>query len=381
MDTPSKPAPAIALAALALVGGLTALPILATAGGAGSPPGCGPVGEIADDGTPSILGSATLTVADLRAWWNASARGQPSRLRIDIGDLIAVYLAEAEAEDVRGDVAFAQAVAETGHFANSDTSINNFAGIAHYDGTASGDAFPGPVVGVRAHIQLLKKYAAGNGTALAHADVSPDAGATATTWGSLAGTWASSSTYWSLIESVYGSMLAHAEQAMPAIAVIGGAPAGCPASELAVSGDYVLPVERRWYDEHPDWFTRPHHDYPAIDIPVPAGTPLFAVTSGVVVSTPTSGRCGIGVVINGDDGAQYTYCHGLPGSHAITTGDRVAPGQYLMHSASTGNSTGPHLHLAIRIGRLARCPQPFLTGIAEGRSADAHGLPLGGCTY
>jgi hypothetical protein len=381
MDTPSKAGPAIALAALTLVGGLTALPILATAGGAGSPSSCVPIGEIADDGTPSVRGPVTLKVADLRAWWNSTSRGQPSRLGMDVGDLIAVYLVEADAEGVRGDLAFAQAVAETGHFTNRDTSINNFAGIAHYDGTASGDAFPDPVVGVRAHIQLLKKYAAGNDTSLAHADVSPDAGATATTWGGLAGTWASSPKYWSLLESVYGSMLAHAEQTTIAIADVGGTPRGCPVGDVALSGDYALPVERRWYDEHPDWFTRPHHDYPAIDIPVPTGTPLSAVTSGVVVSTPTSGRCGIGVVLNGDDGAQYTYCHGLPGSHAVTTGDRVTPGQFLMDSASTGNSTGPHLHFAIRIGRLARCPQPFLTGIAQGRIADAHGLPPGGCTY
>ena len=122
----------------------------------------------------------------------------------------------------------------------------------------------------------------------------------------------------------------------------------CPGGDLAVAGDYALPLERRWYDEHPEWFTRTHHDYPAIDIPVPTGTPLYAITNGIVISTPTSGRCGIGVIINGDDGAQYTYCHGDPGTHAVATGDRVTVGQYLMDSASTGNSSGPHLHFAAR---------------------------------
>lgn len=100
---------------------------------------------------------------------------------LDIGDLIALYLSEGEAEGVRGDLALAQAVLETGHFTNSDTAINNFAGIAHYDDAASGSAVRDPVIGVRAQIQLLRKYALGNEAQLANADVSPNAGATATT--------------------------------------------------------------------------------------------------------------------------------------------------------------------------------------------------------
>ncbi|QYG91792.1 peptidoglycan DD-metalloendopeptidase family protein [Iamia sp. SCSIO 61187] len=379
MEKPTKVASAIALTFLLFIGGLVAIPFLAVAA-AGDSPGCGAAGpvEVEDDGTPSLLGPSTLTVADLRTWWTSSGRGQPTRLQMDIGDLIAVYLSEGDAEGVRGDMAFAQAVAETGYFTNTDTSINNFAGIAHYDGAASGAGFADPIIGVRAHIQLLKKYAGGNDVSLANADVSPNAGASASTWGGLAGTWATSSTYWTLLSDVYGSMLEAAGQttATP----WDGTSAGCPAGDLALAGDYALPVERRWYDEHPEWFTKPHHDYPAADIPVPTGTPLYAVTNGVVVSTPTSGRCGIGVILNGDDGAQYTYCHGLPGSHAITTGDRVTVGQYLMDSASTGNSTGPHLHFAIKVDGTARCPQEFLVSIVSDAPRFPGDLPRGGCT-
>ena len=377
MEKPTKVASAIALTFLLFIGGLVAIPFLAVAA-AGDSPGCGAAGpvEVEDDGTPSLLGPSTLTVADLRTWWTSSGRDQPTRLKMDIGDLIAVYLSEGDAEGVRGDMAFAQAVAETGYFTNSDTSINNFAGIAHYDGAASGAGFADPIVGVRAHIQLLKKYAGGNDVALANPDVSPNAGASAGTWGGLAGTWATSPTYWTLLSDVYGSMLEAAGQtaAMPS-----DTSAGCPAGDLALAGDYALPVERRWYDEHPEWFTKPHHDYPAADIPVPTGTPLYAVTNGVVVSTPTSGRCGIGVVMNGDDGAQYTYCHGLPGSHTIANGDRVTVGQHLLDSASTGNSTGPHLHFGIEAGGAKRCPQPFLVSIADGQPLAPEGLPTTGC--
>jgi hypothetical protein len=154
----------------------------------------------------------------------------------------------------------------------------------------------------------------------------------------------------------------------------------CADGVLAISGDYSMPVELRWYHEHPEWFTKPHHDYPAADIPVPTGTPIHTASAGTVASITTSGSCGIGVVISGDDGASYTYCHGLPGSHAVTGGSRVAVGQLLMRSASTGNSTAPHLHFAIKVDGQARCPQPFLVAIADGHPESPGSLPTSGCT-
>ncbi len=373
---------AAALACLVTIGGLTSLPILVIDVSGSSLPDCGEIGEVADDGTPSILGPSTLTVSVLRAWWNSTGRGQPTRLGIAIEDLIALYLSEGDAEGVRGDMALAQAVLETGHFTNSDTSRHNYAGIAHYDGTSSGTPFASPIIGVRAQIQLLKKYALGNDASLTNPNVAPRAGASATTWGGLAGTWASATTYWTSLSSVYESMLAH----------VGTSPApadpfaildtlACPGGDLAVNGDYALPVERHWYDENPRWFTKPHHDYPAADIPVPIGTPLFAVTNGVVVGTPTSGKCGIGVIFNGDDGAQYTYCHGSPGTQAVAIGDHVSVGQHVLDSASTGNSTGPHLHFGIRVDGTQRCPQPFLVAVADGEPLAPRGLPTSGCSY
>lgn len=370
---------AVAVAGLLTVGGLTALPILAA--GLPSPPGCGPSEEVADDGTPSILGVSRLTVTDLRAWWTGTGRGQPSRLGIAIGDLIALYVSEGDAEGVRGDLALAQAVLETGYFSNSDTANNNFAGIAHYDGAASGSGFSDPIIGVRAQIQLLKKYALGNDAPLTNADVAPNAGASATTWGGLTGTWASDPNYWSSLSTVYEAMQPYAGTAPLRHGATGPASTEqCSAGDLSVSGDYALPLERRWYDEHPDRFTRPHHDYPAVDIAVPVGTPLYAITNGVAVGTPTTGKCGTGIVFNGDDGAQYTYCHGQPGTQAVAIGDDVTVGQHVLDSASTGNSTGPHLHLSIEAGGAKRCPQTFLVSIADGQPLAPERLPTSGCT-
>lgn len=374
----------ISLTCLFMIGGLAALPILAVGLDEPTPVGCpqpGLTGEAVDDGTPSILGSSTLTVANLRTWWASTGRGQPARLRIAIADLIALYISEGESEGVRGDRALAQAVLETGHFTNSDTAINNFAGIAHYDGTPSGSGFKDPMIGVRAQIQLLKKYALGNNAPLANPDVAPNAGASATTWGGLAGTWASATNYWTSLSTVYESMRAHAvansEQASSADS---DSPAICSTGDPLVSGDYALPLEGHWYEEHPEWFDRPHHDYPAIDIPVPIGTPIYAVADGVVVGTPTSGKCGIGVVLNGGDQAQYTYCHGQPGTQAVAIGDHVTVGQHILDSASSGNSTGPHLHFSIEVGGVKRCPQPFLAAIALEEGLAPRVLPATGCT-
>jgi murein DD-endopeptidase MepM/ murein hydrolase activator NlpD len=147
-----------------------------------------------------------------------------------------------------------------------------------------------------------------------------------------------------------------------------------------IAGDYALPVDQHWYDQHPDWFTKPHHDHPAADIPVPTGTPVYAPTNGIITAVKATGDCGVGIILAGNDRVQYTYCHGLPGSPTVTVGNTVHAGQQLMLSASTGNSTGPHLHFAIRVDGQERCPQNYLVAVAKGRPVDPLGLPGTGCT-
>lgn len=182
-------------------------------------------------------------------------------------------------------------------FTNSDTAINNFAGIAHYDGAASGSTFVDPIIGVRPQIQLLKKYALGNDTPRWPTRTShPEQERQRPRGSGLAGTWASATTHWTSLSAVYESMLAHADTAPdPANLFASLDPLTCPGGNLAVSGDYGLPVERRWYDQNPRWFTKPPPRLPRGRHPRPhRHTPLFAVTNGVVVGTPTSGKCGVG---------------------------------------------------------------------------------------
>jgi hypothetical protein len=164
----------------------------------------------ADDGeAPTILGTSELDADALGAWWTDQGRGQPAGLDVTVAQLSTLYIQEGRAEGVRGDLAFAQAVHETGYFTSTDTALNNFAGIAHPDNARTGQAFASAETGVRAHIQLLKKYAAGNDAPLASPHVAPRAAARAVTWPDLARTWASDPDYWTKLSSLYQQILAN----------------------------------------------------------------------------------------------------------------------------------------------------------------------------
>ncbi|MFJ3594763.1 peptidoglycan DD-metalloendopeptidase family protein [Streptomyces sp. NPDC090231] len=137
---------------------------------------------------------------------------------------------------------------------------------------------------------------------------------------------------------------------------------------------YVLPqpaVPRSELDD-------PHHDYAAIDIPVPIGTPVYAVTRGTVGYI--DGGFGNGITLTSADGTTYIYGH--LDSRGVAAGTTVTPGQYLGESGNTGQSTGPHLHFEIRIGGVKHCPQPLLLALYDGVTPPApSSLPTSGCSY
>jgi hypothetical protein len=167
------------------------------------------------DGSPTILGSAVLNPAQLAGWFAQSP--YQSKISTPISQLASWYVSEGDAQGVRGDLAFAQAVLETGGFTNDDSiRLNNYAGIGHCDSCASGFAFSTPHMGVRAQIQLLATYATpGLTTAklarpLASAQLAPEdqpIQGTRQTWMSLSLTWATNPVYGQSILGLYDSML------------------------------------------------------------------------------------------------------------------------------------------------------------------------------
>ncbi|WP_258534797.1 peptidoglycan-binding protein [Streptomyces sp. PT12] len=140
-------------------------------------------------------------------------------------------------------------------------------------------------------------------------------------------------------------------------------------------GGYSLPIPRDTLSR--GYYQAPHHDYPALDLPVGTGTPVYAVRSGVA-NQINNDRCGLGYQVAGDDGATYYYCHFS--AHGVGSGARVDAGTQLGSSGNTGNSTGPHLHLEIVAGGVNRCPQPALLAVYDGATPPAPGdLPTSGC--
>lgn len=168
-------------------------------------------------------------------------------------------------------------------------------------------------------------------------------------------------------------------------AASGAAPlaVGCTASMQTVVGGYALPVPREATSY--EMLGRPHHDYPAIDLPVPVGTPVYAVAGGTVIAITDDNRCGWGVFIAATDGATYGYCHAS--AVVVSEGSSARTGALLMrsggarHAPGSGSSTGPHLHLQIEVSEANRCPQPLLQALWHGQVIPVGQLSETGCSY
>lgn len=157
-----------------------------------------------------------------------------------------------------------------------------------------------------------------------------------------------------------------------------------------VVGGYSLPVDRSFYDSNPEWFSKPHHadGGAASDIPVPEGTPVYAITAGKITKAPAGEGCGNGVIIEAAPGVSIQYCHGSDGGSVdgAKEGDTVQAGQLIMHSSWTGHVDpagpgGTHLHVGLFIDGIAHCPQALFKSIADGSPIqDLKSLAISGCT-
>ncbi|HIR74365.1 TPA: M23 family metallopeptidase, partial [Candidatus Ventrenecus avicola] len=84
-----------------------------------------------------------------------------------------------------------------------------------------------------------------------------------------------------------------------------------------------------------------------VDFAAPAGTKIYAWKAGKVIQASWSGSYGNFIVIQHNDGtiSRYAHCSG----YACSKGDVVSKGQVIGYVGTTGNSTGNHLHLEIKV--------------------------------
>ncbi|MBO9521004.1 MAG: M23 family metallopeptidase [Nocardioidaceae bacterium] len=96
-----------------------------------------------------------------------------------------------------------------------------------------------------------------------------------------------------------------------------------------------------------------------LDFAAASGTPIRAVMAGVVVATGYDGRYGNKTVLRLDDGTELWFCH--QSGVEVHAGQRVRAGRLIGYVGSTGNVTGPHLHLEVHPhGGEAVDPAPWL---------------------
>lgn len=95
-----------------------------------------------------------------------------------------------------------------------------------------------------------------------------------------------------------------------------------------------------------------------LDIAASRGTPIYAAAAGKVTFSGTKGSYGKMVVITHSNGVQtyYGHCSKL----YVSAGQTVSQGQTIAAVGSTGNSTGSHLHLEVRVNGVAYNPQNYV---------------------
>lgn len=102
-----------------------------------------------------------------------------------------------------------------------------------------------------------------------------------------------------------------------------------------------------------------------LDLAASQGEPIHAAKAGTVLKAEYHFSWGNYVVIQHEDGMTTLYAHQQ--QYVVKAGDTVSQGQTIGYVGTTGNSTGPHLHLEVnRDSSLLQDhlvdPQPILFG-------------------
>ena len=95
-----------------------------------------------------------------------------------------------------------------------------------------------------------------------------------------------------------------------------------------------------------------------LDIAAPKGTSIKAAAGGTVIHAGWKGSLGNLVIISHGNGDQTYYVH--CSKILVSAGQQVSQGDIIAKVGSTGNSTGPHLHLEVRVNGVALNPQNYV---------------------
>ncbi len=141
------------------------------------------------------------------------------------------------------------------------------------------------------------------------------------------------------------------------ISVHGDQGTGLP--EALDTGMVVLPLENyvisaTFGDSGARWTA----SHTGLDFAASTGTPIQAVTDATITSITHTGPYGNLTQATSNDGTIIYYAH--QSLINVTVGQRVTAGTVIGSVGATGNVTGPHLHLEIRINGAPVDPQQWL---------------------
>lgn len=112
-------------------------------------------------------------------------------------------------------------------------------------------------------------------------------------------------------------------------------------------GPLTSPYGRRWGRMHK-----------GLDFGAAYGSPIYAAGAGYVTFAGATGGYGRLVTIRHATGQETAYGH--MSRITVRQGQRVSAGQVIAYVGSAGNSTGPHLHIEVRVAGGTTNPLPFL---------------------
>lgn len=102
-----------------------------------------------------------------------------------------------------------------------------------------------------------------------------------------------------------------------------------------------------YFGNRSDPFTGLTSYHSGIDVPAPTGTKIYAIYDGTVAWSYKSDSAGNWVGIDHGNGITSIYMH--MSKRLVSEGDVVKKGDVIGLVGSTGRSTGPHLHLSVRV--------------------------------
>lgn len=100
-----------------------------------------------------------------------------------------------------------------------------------------------------------------------------------------------------------------------------------------------------------------------VDLTAPMGSDIFAALDGKVVACGRHGQYGNYVILDHGNQVHTIYAHNQ--TNFVQEGEVVRRGQKIGEVGSTGHSTGPHVHLELRVNGLHQNPFPYLNDVEE----------------